>query len=361
MDQKLPARLKPLRLHSRIAAAKKPGKLWGSLSMKIASLARALAVALLASGSADSASAAQGEPVGGLDHVLIWTRNIDQLTSIMGVKLGFQVRPGGDFGDGVANRLIPFADSSYLELLYFTRPEAQLAGNPLEMYATTERGTGANIFALEAFSIEEVERQLREKGWQLAPGTPMTYDPDGEGPEPPRESMWRTVGFESPPLASSDLFFIKYNLSPPSPADKADQSVFRRHPNGAQRISAVWLLGKDAAADSERLLRMGFRRVGEVRLAKHGLRGFRFESGGETILALEPDGPGAAADALGQRGPHIYGISVAVGDIGLARRISEWGFGREMASYQGLLGESFAAPTASELGFTLEFHQSPSP
>ena len=106
---------------------------------------------------------------------------------------------------------------------------------------------------------------------------------------------------------------------------------------------------------------IGFERVGEVKLPEQGLRGIRFDSAGETILALEPDGPGPAADALKQRGPHIYGISIAVADIGLARRIAEWGYGREMKSYRGLLGESYAAPTHSELGFVMEFHQSPAP
>ena len=78
--------------------------------MKIQSVSFAFATALLALGSPRAASATERGSVGGLDHVLIWTRNIDQLTSIMSVKLGFQVRPGGDFGDGIANRLIPFAD-----------------------------------------------------------------------------------------------------------------------------------------------------------------------------------------------------------------------------------------------------------
>lgn len=330
---------------------------WGDCRMKRDPLSFAFAAALLAIAIPKSALATPHGSIGGIDHALIWTRNIDQLTSILAVKLGFQVRPGGDFGDGVANRLIPFADKSYLELLYFTLPETQLKGDPRDIYAATERGTLANIFALEAHNIEGIERELQDKGWQLAPSSPMTYDPDGKGPQPPRDSMWRTVGFKSPPLTSADLFFIKYNLGAPTPADEADRTVFRRHPNGAQRISAVWLLAADAKAESERLLRMGFNSAGEVKLPEQGLRGFRFDSAGETILALEPDGSGPAADALRQRGPHLYGISIAVTEIGIARRIAEWGYGKEMKSYQGLLGKSFAAPTSTELGFMLEFHQ----
>lgn len=75
--------------------------------MNARSLRLAFATALLALAIPSSASAVQQSSVGGVDHVLIWSRNIDQVTSIMAVKLGFQVRPGGDFGDGVARMRWP--------------------------------------------------------------------------------------------------------------------------------------------------------------------------------------------------------------------------------------------------------------
>ena len=325
--------------------------------MKISKFMVGCAAALVAAAVPDKATA-HADPIGGLDHVLIWTRNIDQITSIMTVKLGFQVRPGGDFGDGVANRLIQFADASYLELLYFTLPEAELAGQPRAVYAETAGGPTANAFALEAGDVDAVSRQLREAGWQLAPDSPMTYDPDGDGPQPPLESLWRTVAFESKPLTSAELFFIRYQLGPSTPTQQADRTVFRRHPNGAERISAVWLLSADSQAERERLLRMGFISEGAVELPNHGLRGFRFVSGGETILALEPSGPGAAADSLALRGPHLYGISIAVADLALTRRIVERGYGQPLAPYQGLEGQAVTAPASAELGLLLEFHQS---
>jgi hypothetical protein len=107
--------------------------------------------------------------------------------------------------------------------------------------------------------------------------------------------------------ASANLFFIKYNRAPTSPADEADRIVFRRRPNTAQRISAVWLLASDAGAESERLSRIGFERIGRVSLPEQGLRGFPFNSAGETILALEPSGPGHSEDALKRRGAIFTG------------------------------------------------------
>jgi hypothetical protein len=38
-----------------------------------------------------------------LDHILLWGRSIDEVTAILAVKLGFQIRPGHD-ADGVAIR-----------------------------------------------------------------------------------------------------------------------------------------------------------------------------------------------------------------------------------------------------------------
>ena len=60
-----------------------------------------------------------------LDHVLLWGRDIDQVSAVMAVKLGFQVRPGRNPG-GVANRYVRMGDGSYLELEGITRPDADM-------------------------------------------------------------------------------------------------------------------------------------------------------------------------------------------------------------------------------------------
>lgn len=317
----------------------------------------AYAAALVATPFAGPATSSEPFTVGGLDHVLIWSRNIDQITSVMAVKLGFQVRPGGDFGDGVANRIVPFADNSYLELLYFTLPEDKLAGKPRQYFEETADGALANMFAFGTGDIEALESQLTANNWQLTPTSPKTFDPDGAGPLPPRELQWRTVGFISPPLRSADIFFIRYNRSQLNPTDLADRAVFSRHPNTAQRISAIWLLAQDADVEGERLARLGFQNAGAVELTHHGLSGYRFDSGDGTVFTLEATGSGDGAEIFKRRGPHVYGISIAVADVDQARRISEWGYGREMISYDGPLGKSFTAPTTEDLGLVVEFHK----
>jgi hypothetical protein len=71
---------------------------------------------------------------------------------------------------------------------------------------------------------------------------------------------------------------------------------------------------------------------------------------------LQPDGAGVAADALRSGGPQVLGISVAVADIASARRQVERGYEKPLASYQGLLGPSFLAPTREDIGLLVEFH-----
>ena len=93
----------------------------------------------------------------------------------------------------------------------------------------------------------------------------------------------------------------------------------------------MWLLASDAGAESERLSRMGFERIGRVSLPEQGLRGFPSIQLAKPFSRLNRLGQAIAKMPSSPRG-HIYGISIAVADVGQARRIAEWGYGREMRS-----------------------------
>ena len=327
---------------------------------------RLLSVLLLAAGAASAQSSAppSTDPLlgtgGGLDHVLLWTREADRETATLSVKLGFQVRQGGDFGNGIANRLINFADQTYLELLFFTRPGSELEGDLLDTYRFTERGPGANNFAAEISDIEATGDHLRSRGWTLGPESPATYDPDGDGPRSAEPNLYRIVYFPTPPIASSDLFFIRYGPFNRTPQQQADRAEFVRHPNGARRISAVWLLSASADEEAARLRRIGFADAGPVDLPQVTARGRRFAAGRGSILVVEPTGAGQAADALAARGPHFFAISVETGDLGRAQRIVRRGYGSAVETYAGPFGQSFMAPTQGDLGLRIEFHAGPS-
>lgn len=322
---------------------------------------RQLLAALLLSAAAQPAPApTAADPLlgsgGGLDHVLVWTRDRDGVTAALAMKLGFNVRPGGDFGDGIANRIVRFSDRTYLELLFFTRPESEMQGDARDAFRATDHGTLSNNFGLEVSDVDATAAQLRAAGLSLGPETPLTYDPDGPGPLPAQPARWRSIGFLRPPLASSDLFFINYRRTPLTAEQEADLAVFTRHPNGARRISAIWLLTRDLDADAARLRRIGFVQTGPVALPHYGARGLRFAAARGSILLIAPAGSGEAATALAARGPQVFAISVETDDLGRARRIVQRGYGAELETYAGPFGESFAAPTRSDLGLTIEFH-----
>jgi hypothetical protein len=271
--------------------------------------------------------------------------------------MGFQVRTGGSFPDGVGNRLIQFPDASYLELLYFTKTKQELTGEALEEYSFTERsGGGANSFALAVEDPDQTRKYVARRGFALKDDNPLTYDPDGDGPRSP-SVLWRTVEFSKPPLASSNLFFIRYSLPARSEERAGDEAVLSKHANGAVGLSAVWLLSADTSADRAGLNRLGFRAGAPVHLPNIKAKGLRYDTAREAIILLQPDGPGPAADALSARGPHVYGVSIAVTDLGRAQRILQRGYGRPLKRYQGAMGEAISAPSRDEVGLTIELHQ----
>jgi hypothetical protein len=283
-----------------------------------------------------------------LDHVLLWGRGIDQVSAVMAVKLGFQVRPGRNPG-GVANRYVRMGDGSYLELEGITRPDADMDPGMRADQAVLRGGPGARTFGLRSPALDQRRAFLRRQGFDpTAIFSASPTDPDGGGPsKPPR---WRLFAFARQPL-SANLFFIDY-----APVPDIDDRIAREHPNGARTLSAIWLLSPDAASDRKSFEKMGFTGAVPVRLPQIAARGYCVPIGRKRIYALQPDGPGVAADALRRGGPQVLGVSIGVDDLGRAKRRVERGYETELASYRGLLGDAFLAPTQDDLGLLMEFH-----
>jgi hypothetical protein len=276
-----------------------------------------------------------------LDHVLLWGRNIDEVTSILAVKLGFQVRPGHD-PNGIANRYVRFSDRGYLELLGITRPNPVMDPGMMADQASLHGAAGSRSFGIYSSAPEQLRATLLDKGF---PVTSVFSSP----------AEWRLFAFEHPPL-SSNLFFIDYAPGYAMPTSVADDRVIRTHPNGACALSAVWLLSSDANADRGQLARMGFNDGQPVRFPEISARGFRVPINSTYVFALEPDGPGISADTLGKGVPRVMGVSIAVTDLDRAQRWAERGYQQRLKRYDGALGPSFLAPTQDDLGMLIEFH-----
>lgn len=314
-------------------------------------LIRFVPALLLCAGVAQASTPAPvpAAPPTRLDHILLWGRGIDQVTSIMAVKLGFQVRPGHDPG-GVANRYIRFADSSFIELLGITRPDPAFDPGMKEDQQALKGGPGSRSFGFRTASLDAIHHSLKARHYAV---TPLFTGPAGAKPG------WRLFAFDHAPL-SSNTFFIDYaaDYAPDQfdPADAGDYRVTREHPNGARELSSIWLVSVDADADRRQLEQMGFGHAVPVRLSAVGAKGFCVPVGPTALLALQPDGPGLAAQVVADGGPRILGVSFGVADLGRARRWVERGYERELATYRGLSGESFLAPTQQDLGLSIEFH-----
>lgn len=290
-----------------------------------------------------------------IDHALLWGRDIDQISAVMAVKLGFQVRPGRSAG-GVANRYVRMADRSYLEVFGLQRADAELDPGMQADQASLRGGAGSRTFGLRSSILDQAHKFLQQQAFVPTPiFTASLTDPDGDGPSrPPR---WRLFAFEPQPL-SSHLFFIDYAALDATPGRVTDERIAPQHPNGAQALTALWLLSSDANADRRQFERMGFPTAVPVRLPHLAARGYCVPVGPKRIFALQPDGPGAAADALRSGGRQVLGLSIAVADLDLAQRRVARGYETELARYRGALGDAFLAPTQSDLGLLIEFHAS---
>lgn len=291
-----------------------------------------------------------------LDHILLWGRSLDEVTAIMAVKLGFQVKPGRDPA-GLANRYIRFADQGFIELLGITRPNPELDPGSAADQAALHGAAGARSFGIHSSALDQARTALEQGGFGVTPiFTAAANDPDGGGPgAPPR---WRLFAFGPQPLSSSS-FLIDYAPPKSDPASRADDMIARTHPNGARTLSAFWLLSSDADKDRQQLARMGFASATPVSLPEIAARGFCVKIGPSSLLALQPDGAGIAADALRSGGPQILGVSVGVADLDHAQRLVERGYDRTLTRYRGLLGTSVLAPSRDDLGLLVEFHDMP--
>jgi hypothetical protein len=309
-----------------------------------------LSVCLLCAGTAQAATTTSAPATADtrLDHILLWGHGIDQVTSVMAVKLGFQVRPGRD-PDGVANRYIRFSDSSFIELLGVTRANPTFDPGMKEDQQALKGGPGSRTFGFRSSSLDAIRTSLQTLQYAV---TPFFSGPDSKKPG------WRLFAFDRAPL-SSNTFFIDYNAgyAPDQfdPANTDDYRVTREHPNGARKLSSIWLVSGNADADRRQLEKMGFGHAVPVQLSQVGAKGFCVPVGPTALLVLQPDGAGLAERVMAN-GPRILGVSYGVTNLERAQRWVERGYESKLVTYHGLSGESFLAPTQDDLGVSIEFH-----
>ena len=177
------------------------------------------------------------------------------------------------------------------------------------------------------------------------------YDPDGpSGPREPVVNQWRFMFLEDNSIPGVP-FFVEYNFPPNS------RRAAPEHPNGATRISSVWILVNNLAAARAAYRRAHFAEKESVTLPHLGAEGILLDAGEGEILLLAPHSTSPLAMQLQRRGDHVVGMSIEVSNLGAAEQLIEERLEQDLARHQGRFGTSFLVPSLEPLGVLLEFHE----
>ena len=294
------------------------------------------------------------------DHVLVWSQTAGEADRVFSA-LGFHVREGQTYPEGISSATVTFADWSYLELLHFSAPDRARGSIQASIeLAFVSEGPGANSFSVEVSDADAAAAFLRERGFPVGAIVPDMVDPDGaEGPLPSEPASWRDFHFETSPLAGVDLFFIQYPAeeieeSPSAPS--ADFAARTTHENGAQRLSAVWLLVPDLDAEAAHYERMGFE-LGPPIAVAHLNGQSRIATLGEgAIVLVQSERLPQEFVAPRREGPRIIGLSFEVADLKAARSVLRRAPSLPASTVNGPLGQALLIQTTSQLGLFVELH-----
>lgn len=285
----------------------------------------------------------------GVDHVLLWSQDQTEAETYLSTQLGFRLtNVPGDYGAGIANKLIWFDNLSYMELLWLADPELTRNEAPDE-FAFVSTRNGSNAYGLQVEDVDATFAALDAASLKPLEPSSETYDFDGpDGPRLPVVNQWRVMFLESGALPGNP-FFVEYNLPSDASVPRSDQ------PNGAERISSVWILVVDVETSAARYQQAGFRARGPVEVPGVGA-GIAFHGGDAEILLLSPIND-VHSRRLDQYGEHVVGISIDVKSLAATRRLLEERSGPALPMFDSAFGSSVRPPALDELGLHIEFHE----
>lgn len=279
---------------------------------------------------------------GGVDHVLVWTRDEQAATRILRDRLGFTVGPASAYPDGIASKALAFGDRSYIQLLFATDPETARRQAPTET-AMLDLSYGPSSFGLRADDLAAVRKRLEGSGVAIDPAAPS------------QTSSWATLTLAQG-LIAGEPFFVEYAGDAPEPGADGPPVTSSRHENGARRLTAVWVLAPDLDEAVAQYARLGFVESRPVPSPIPGATAMAIRAGTGWVLLVEP-GTSDAAQAAG-RWPHkIFGVSVEVARLSETRARLKKGEPAAPRIYRGPFGDAVRVDTRRDLGLYVEFHQ----
>lgn len=253
----------------------------------------------------------------GLNHISILVHDLPATEALFRDQLGFNVVSWGRFPQGLENAGVSFSDRTYLEFLAIYDPVKAASS---EEAAFLRNHEGAVGFGLETDSTERALALLRSRGItaEISTTTSDEYVVAGEKTAP--TWLWRDI--DLPKGTPGSPFLLEYNREVRAARAKSDpeaeqkRALARIQPNGAMRLSAVWIAVRDLNAALESYKRLGL--VPGHALAMHQLSASGREiaaGGGQILLLTSTTGSGPVADFLATRGEALMGVTIEVSDL----------------------------------------------
>lgn len=187
----------------------------------------------------------------GLDHVAVCVRALTEAQKTY-EDLGFQLYPRGKHQDyGTENSGAWFANDTYVELLtYFDASKAAWLAHFLEKHE------GAFFLVLRVPSVMALMTYFQGRGVEVGTPVPGTWQQEGEESN---SILWYSLFLPRTSLPGNLLFFIEYTEAEQLSRDHPKHPThFSTHPNGAQRLSSVWVAVEDLSAASKQFENLGF-------------------------------------------------------------------------------------------------------
>jgi catechol 2,3-dioxygenase-like lactoylglutathione lyase family enzyme len=291
----------------------------------------------------------------GIDHVasLVRLENFDAAADVWTRQLGFAATPALLSPLGAKNRLIWFSDQTYLEILAFT----ELNDFTAQFLAFLEHHEGAKFYGTDVVDAAQAVAFLTGAGYPNVgpiPAAPLVIESTGEvvGLSP----LWSSIILTARVAPDNSNFFLDYDEA------QVEQMFVdfpalapRPHPNTAQKIDALWLVVSDLDAAIDFYAGLGLEvRFEHKKIHYLGGRGAEVRYHNNTLVLLEPDGPGLVADFAADRGEGILGASIEVGDLETARSLIQDNAGLTLQIFEYKGRERFLIPASLTHGFLIE-------
>jgi catechol 2,3-dioxygenase-like lactoylglutathione lyase family enzyme len=239
----------------------------------------------------------------GIDHVPIVVSELESAIASY-ARAGFTVVRGGKHPIGSHNALIAFADSSYLELIAFTKPDS---GHPWQ--TALEKGSGIVDFCMSTDDLPADIDAIRRAGAEIGDPSPLTRDrPDGY------HLSW-VLAIPKPPYNGQLPFLIKDD----TPRDERVPRE-RSHRNGATGIRTLAIAVDDPAITSRYYARVLGRPGAPVERPDLESAGVAFKIGpNEVQLLASKTENGPLAEWIRVHGQSVFEVVLAnAGDVATA-------------------------------------------